>query len=261
MAKLNQAIEIAERVKAQLAPHCDRIEIAGSIRRRKAEVGDIEIVAIPKPYDVGLFASGIAPIVSAWPKVRGELPCKYTQRLLPEGIALDLFFATPQNWGYIYAIRTGSAEYVKYRLALGWSLRGFRGRDGLLYNSQGEEVDIREEEQVFEAAGVPWTAPENRNRIHAYVELPATADKIRLAYPCQVCSGTGWYGDNGPGILGNSEFVRCECGTIEKCGIGFHAYVVIGGVPWCRCCNLEADLEICRINHVIPGDTGITLKT
>ena len=47
-----QALEIAEKTKALLAPHCERIEIAGSIRRLKPFVKDIEIVAIPKPYEI-----------------------------------------------------------------------------------------------------------------------------------------------------------------------------------------------------------------
>ena len=41
-----------------LAPACERIEVAGSIRRGKPEVKDAEIVAIPKTYEVetpGLF--------------------------------------------------------------------------------------------------------------------------------------------------------------------------------------------------------------
>ena len=160
--QLDRATEIAERIKAELAPHCDRIEIAGSIRRRKAFVGDIEIVAIPKPYDVGLFASGIAPIVNAWPKVRGELPCKYTQRMLPDGIALDLFFATRENWGLIYAIRTGSAEYSHRVLAHGWSVRGFKSVEGVLHNSAGRPVATPEEEDLFRIAGVAWVPPEKR---------------------------------------------------------------------------------------------------
>ncbi len=27
---------------------------------------------------------------------------------------------------------------------------------------------------------------------------------------CELCNGTGWYGDNGPGIRGNREYVPCE---------------------------------------------------
>lgn len=28
---------------------------------------------------------------------------------------------------------------------------------------------------------------------------------------CEDCKGTGWYGDNGPGIKGNEEYNKCEC--------------------------------------------------
>ena len=33
---------------------------------------------------------------------------------------------------------------------------------------------------------------------------------------CELCNGTGWYGDNGPGIKGNREYVQCECGCEPK---------------------------------------------
>jgi DNA polymerase/3'-5' exonuclease PolX len=48
-----QALAIAERTRAALAPYCDRIEIAGSIRRRNPSVKDIELVAIPRQVPTG----------------------------------------------------------------------------------------------------------------------------------------------------------------------------------------------------------------
>jgi DNA polymerase/3'-5' exonuclease PolX len=160
--KLEEALPIAERVRAQLAPHCYRIEIAGSVRRRKPDVGDIELVAIPRFYDLGLFESGIATVVNRWPKIRGELgaACRYTCRMLPEGIKLDLFFATPKNWGYIFAIRTGSADFSHW-LACEWSRHGYTGRDGMLWKD-GAPVDVPEERDLFRLAGVPWVEPEQR---------------------------------------------------------------------------------------------------
>jgi len=160
--KLDAALAIAERVRAELAPHCVRIEIAGSIRRRKQDVGDVEIVAVPKPYETGLFESGIATVVNKWRKVRGELPCKYTQRMLPEGIALDLFFATLDNWGLIYAIRTGPADYSHRVLAHGWVRNGYESIGGMMHYN-GVPLPLREEEDLFAIAGVPWCEPEARN--------------------------------------------------------------------------------------------------
>ena len=157
-----QALEIAEKVKARLAPHCDRIEIAGSIRRKNPFVKEIEIVAIPKPYDIGLFESGIATVVNQWPKVRGELPCKYTQRILPEGIALDLFFADKDNWGLIYAMRTGSADYSHHVLGNAWVREGYRSVEGYLC-SNGKRIAVPEEEDLFRLIGVNYVEPEKRN--------------------------------------------------------------------------------------------------
>ena len=160
--KYEQALEIAEKVKALLSPHCERIEIAGSIRRKKPDVKDIEIVAIPKPFDTGLFESGIATVVNQWQKVKGELPCKYTQRILPDGIKLDLFFAERGNWGLIYAIRTGSADYSHKVLATGWVKRGYKSEGGYLV-ANGKQVAVLEEEDLFNRIGVPIVAPELRN--------------------------------------------------------------------------------------------------
>lgn len=166
------AIEIANETLELLRPHCYRCEIAGSLRRKKPEVKDIEIVAIPKPFDVGLFKTGLATVVNRWPKIKGTLtqwpprkgesPCKYTQRLLPQGINLDLWFATEHNWGLIYATRTGSAEFSHKVLACGWVKQGYRSVDGYL-TKDGKKYAVREEEELFALIGLPCVPPELRN--------------------------------------------------------------------------------------------------
>jgi DNA polymerase/3'-5' exonuclease PolX len=163
--KYAEAYAIALNVLEQLRPHCYRIEIAGSIRRKKPDVGDIEIVAIPKPFSIGLFESGIATVVNKWKKVKGDLKygnSKYTQRILPEGIRLDMFFAEEGNWGQILAIRTGSAEYSHSVLAKGWVQKGFKSEAGYLFR-EGERYEIREEKDLFKIIGLSYIGPENRN--------------------------------------------------------------------------------------------------
>jgi DNA polymerase/3'-5' exonuclease PolX len=183
--EFSKAYEIALRVKAQLAPHCDRIEIAGSIRRKKPEVKDIEIVAIPKPWGTGLFLDGVAEVVSQWEKVKGDVEnnteCKYTQRVLPEGIKLDLFFCVPENWGLIYALRTGPADYSHHVLANGWVIRGYRSHEGFLYNA-GKRYDVREEEDLYKRIALPFELPEHRQWPQVKKEItkpnPAHLDRI-----------------------------------------------------------------------------------
>lgn len=157
-----EAYAVALGVLEQLRPYCLRAEVAGSLRRKKAEVGDIEIVLIPLPYKVDLFQNGIATIVNQWPKVKGELPCKYTQRILPSGIKLDLFFAEEGNWGSILAIRTGSADYSHKVLARGWCHQGFKSEGGYLFRD-GKKYEIREEADLFKLIGIPYVEPEDRN--------------------------------------------------------------------------------------------------
>lgn len=158
---LSEALPIAERTLEQLSPHCERIAIAGSIRRGKGEVKDVEIVAIPKPYGVGLFSSGIAEVVNQWPKVKGELPCKYTQRILPEGIKLDLFLCRPENWGLILALRTGPADWNQYWLLERLKDVGLDMRFGTLWRGR-EQVFVREEANLFRIINRPFVEPTKR---------------------------------------------------------------------------------------------------
>jgi DNA polymerase/3'-5' exonuclease PolX len=86
-----QALILAEEALNALKPYCERALIAGSIRRMKPEVKDIELVAIPKQVPAGLFGDTLevdpdfCAAVCRWPKVKGEPTGKYTQRGLPGG--------------------------------------------------------------------------------------------------------------------------------------------------------------------------------
>jgi len=162
------ALAIAEQCRAALVPYCDRIEIAGSIRRRKPQVKDIELVAIPRRIPTGLFGDELVTdprfcaVVNQWPAIKGRPEGKYTQRQLPDGILLDLFRANVDNWGLIFAIRTGSAAFSHHVLATGWVRAGYRSVDGRLRQPDGSIIPICEEHDLFEILGIPWVDPEAR---------------------------------------------------------------------------------------------------
>ena len=162
---LAMADSMAAELVAMLEPHCEpgRIVVAGSIRRRRPTIGDIEVVCIPRPYDATpLFCSGIASIVNNWDAVKGELPCRYTQRLLPCGLKLDLFMPDPQGFGLQVAIRTGSAEWSHRRLAAAWVRAGYRSEGGVLRDHAGRAVPTPDEQSLFRLIALPWVEPENR---------------------------------------------------------------------------------------------------
>jgi DNA polymerase/3'-5' exonuclease PolX len=143
--------------------------VCGSVRRKKYLVGDIEIVVTPKTACQGLFEhpednlpiKGFIDTVNQWSKVKGEPTGKYTQRILREGIKLDLFIANEKNYGMIVAIRTGSASFSFKQLAATWVKQGYHAKGGLLYKDN-IEYTFPEEEDVFKFLGIPFIKPEDR---------------------------------------------------------------------------------------------------
>jgi DNA polymerase/3'-5' exonuclease PolX len=160
---LAEAEHIAVGAMQQLEPHCEVISLAGSLRRRRPTIGDIEIVCVPKLYDATpLFCNGIATVVNQWEKVRGELPCRYTQRILPGGIRLDLFMVHPDGYGLQRAIRTGSADWCRQVLAPAWVRAGYRSKEGLLRRADGTVVPVRTEPELFRLIDLHWVDPRDR---------------------------------------------------------------------------------------------------
>ena len=183
---LTEAEGLAHVIAKMLEPACDRIEVAGSIRRRKSTIGDIELVIAPKFEPEGenllgepdrtvnrefelvnrLVVEGVFEdrLDKNGHRARGE---KF-QRLLFEGIAFDLFCVIPPaQWGVIMMIRTGSKEFneriVTTRVKGGTVLQiGQEFRDGTLWD-RGQVVSTPAESDVFEYLGIPWIAPEDRN--------------------------------------------------------------------------------------------------
>lgn len=161
--KYEDAIVIANQILEEIEPHCYRSKIAGSLRRRRPEVKDIDIVCIPKPYNFGLLESGIAEVVNQWTKVKGEMDtkCKETQRILPQGIKLDLFMCVPENYGYKFAMKTGSQRFNMFRILPGLERMGYKSIDGFLYRDN-KLVPVYEEEDLFKCCGLKYIEPWNR---------------------------------------------------------------------------------------------------
>ena len=161
-----QAKEIADKYVEILRPFSKRIEIAGSIRREKPFCGDIEICMIPdssKLFD-------LKSIVDSWGIIKGKVGGKYCARMLPEGIKLDLFFCSIDNWGLNFTIRTGSANWVKNVLAKTWVRNGYRSEGALLRpivdncsGELGDPIPLREEKEVFEFLNLEWIEPKDRS--------------------------------------------------------------------------------------------------
>ena len=166
--RLEAATYKAAALRQLLLPFCDRIAVAGSIRRGKPEPKDIEIVAIPKQQDADMFGmykrhhKGIATACSRYKLIRGSLIDGKAVRLeLIDGTGVDLFFCTPRNWGYILLLRTGSD---KFNMAVLERIKGngYICKDGAIWH-KGSPLPTPEEADVFVRAGLPFIHPAERN--------------------------------------------------------------------------------------------------
>ena len=129
---LAYAREMADALVDLLAPACERIEIAGSVRRGKARPNDIEIVAIPRwLYSEDYRETGAR--ANELNLLCDELLTQGTLEKRPDsrgrycwgtGIKRAVFFrgqdyapvalfqvVEPRQWGVIYAIRTGPGDF------------------------------------------------------------------------------------------------------------------------------------------------------
>jgi DNA polymerase/3'-5' exonuclease PolX len=181
---LEHARLLADEVVALLEPYAQRIVVAGSIRRRRADVGDVEIVAIPRHgvVQADLFAPGeglnrdllgarcvellAEGVLAHRPDVNGHnaFGAKF-KRLLYRGVPLDLFSPDAATWGVVLAIRTGPAEFshrlVTPRRQGGLLPDWLRVAEGRIWRAT-TPLETPEEENVFEAINLPFIPPEAR---------------------------------------------------------------------------------------------------
>ncbi len=152
---LEEAYGIARRFLGVISEH-DRAVIAGSIRRRRPLVHDIDVVfspAVNTGYVAGYCES--AGWIKKWgPKLAAVKYC---------GVPIDLYFSTPETFHTLLLIRTGSKEN-NIRLATiakrkGWKLHA--SGDGL-FNERGERIAGDSERSIYDALGVPWQEPWER---------------------------------------------------------------------------------------------------
>ena len=185
---LAQLRAIADSLVTELLPCCERIVVAGSIRRRKATVKDIELLAVPKVARVrtDLFGDVYAETdllqleLELWlteGRLRHRLGKdgkrafgpKYKRVLYRHGdewIPLDVFSTSADSWGLVLLERTGPAEYSKAMLAqraAGGTILpfGYRCFGNVLH--RGDTPVVVPDEQAFYAiCDLPYIEPWER---------------------------------------------------------------------------------------------------
>jgi len=170
--ELEKAKAIAERLKAVLESSCERVTIAGSIRRQKPEVSDIELLAIPKYFGgVDFLNAKIQTLIQL-----GVLDYRLNKRgsrvygpknkllvHLPSGMGVDVFSTTDECWTVALVVRTGG-KTTNQRIAMaairkGWHLRAY----GSGFSTPDGDIVCSSEREVFAAVNLRYLEPWERD--------------------------------------------------------------------------------------------------
>jgi DNA polymerase/3'-5' exonuclease PolX len=191
------ALAVAKEICLFLKPHCApfphgpdgvALIVAGSLRRRKESVGDVEILYIPrvepvkefrqsdllaeqKPrlenkVDSELESLARTCVITARKNINGSVvwgPKNKLARHVASGIPIDFFSATPANWFNYLVCRTGGAQN-NVRIASAAQSKGWQWHPyGSGFTDQeGNLVRVESEQDVFRLAGLPYLEPWQR---------------------------------------------------------------------------------------------------
>jgi DNA polymerase/3'-5' exonuclease PolX len=172
---LAQARAIAERWKQRLQPAFTNLVIAGSIRRQRPEVGDIELVGIPKPVtvpdmfdnQVDISDEVITNMLEAAGAVLNKNGRRQKQAKLPDGTSLELYIVRPPSqFGVQLVLRTGSEEFSR-RIVTQRNKRGLlpshaRVEGGAVWVADAP-LEMPNESDFFAFCELPYVRPEERN--------------------------------------------------------------------------------------------------
>jgi DNA polymerase (family 10) len=173
---LGVALRTAEEIVAALSEFkaIKRVSYAGSLRRMRETIGDIDLLAAspdpPKVMDAFTSLSGMLRVIA-----RGPTKSSVVTR---EGIQVDLRVVAPDEFGAALQYFTGSKEHnVKVRehaVKMGLKLSEY----GLFKVGSGERIAAQTEEEVYGALGMqtpPPTMREDRGEVELALsgELPS----------------------------------------------------------------------------------------
>ena len=158
---LEEAEKTAAKVKATVEALCELIEVAGSIRRQKSKVHDIDFVVVAKSDGEWQRINEKLKQLKAKPNCSGNSVIKAFVPCENGFFQVDFYRAKPSTFGVLLLVRTGSAEHNMWLAGCAISM-GMRIRysEGLI--KDGVAVAGETERGVFEALGLPHPLPSER---------------------------------------------------------------------------------------------------
>ncbi|MCK6581081.1 MAG: hypothetical protein L6Q98_23550 [Anaerolineae bacterium] len=172
--RVNEVIE-------DLRDLCVQIEPAGSLRRGRDMVNDVEIVALPKRrtdllarLDRWVLLGEISKAFygGAAGKQSNRWGDKY-RGFEYRGVRIEIFLADADNWGYIYWLRTGTGQANQFVMQQLLARKAPYGPlEGYWYWYPGRrKISVPDELELFRLLGIMHVIPPGARREEAYRTL------------------------------------------------------------------------------------------
>jgi DNA polymerase/3'-5' exonuclease PolX len=198
---LAKAQEIAAEASVMFERLCSTLTIAGSIRRQKEDVGDIEIVVIPN--NAGTLRARLDNLLTKniitqalYRHVDGKGNESYVPRwgeklrcFRFQGMTIELVIASPENYGYQLWLKTGPGDAnqlvmnklleeqssIRFNDGFGWYTE-YKGSTPVYI----DKLNIPDEDTLFKALRLPFIAPRWRTAQVYKAEWTGSASKFIL---------------------------------------------------------------------------------
>jgi len=172
--QLGEAQIAAEEIRQALEVVAERLEIAGSIRRRRPWVRDVDLVLIPQGEWIRDLQGIRQPMpgLSRWfdiPRLINDMAGRIIRKGPPliaaavQGIQVDVYCATEETWGIQMLVRTGPKEFnvelCKRAQRLGMHLNPQTG----IFKDEKCGAS-RTEKEILKALGLPFIEPVDRDK-------------------------------------------------------------------------------------------------
>ncbi|MBI2322208.1 MAG: DNA polymerase/3'-5' exonuclease PolX [Chloroflexi bacterium] len=157
---LGEAWPLAEEIAAALRALrlAERVEVAGSIRRRLETIGDLDIVIASARPEAFAARAVALPVVE---QVQEHGPTKLTL-LTQRDVQLDIRVVAPHEFGSALLHFTGSKQHNIHLRAMaqerGWKVNEY----GLFDEATGARLAGLTEEEMYARLGLAWIPPELR---------------------------------------------------------------------------------------------------
>ena len=164
---LSEAFLLARQIEAKLNkfPSVEKVMIAGSLRRRKEPMGDIDILVVSKnPEPVMDFFTSLPEVIHVYAKGGTKSMVK-----LKNGLDADLRVVLPESYGSALNYFIGSKDHNiglrEIAIKKGWKLNEyglFSAKGGSASGGDWRQIAGKTEEELYKKLGLDYIEPELR---------------------------------------------------------------------------------------------------